>query len=466
MNIIEAIHDPKLFRPCFKSMDTWTAWEALLRGFFGLDMDAEQLNVFQQYTTRTERPKGAFKELWACCGRRSGKSFMAALIAVYLALFHKYEEFLAPGEKGYVVIVAADRSQASTILNYCRGILKGNPLFAAYLVEDLKESLHLSNNVVIEIHSCSYKSVRGRTVIACLLDEICFWRDMGANPDAEVLSALRPCLATIPTSKIIAISSPYSKRGVMFEVFRDYHGSADSEILTWQAPTRMMNPSVSQSLIDKETAKDASSARSEWQAEWRDDLEQFLSAEQIALCANLPGELGPDPHVVYSSFVDGSGGRKDSFTAAVGHTDRVTGRLVVDSIRGWQPPFSPDVVVREVAELFKRYRVGRTCGDRYSAEWIVSAFLREGIFYEACELSKSDLYMGLEGIINTERIQFQNHSQLVAELTNLERRHGRSGKDIVDHMVRGSDDYSNSLAGLCHVLTSMQNSAFRNCDLR
>jgi hypothetical protein len=61
-------------------------------------------------------------------------------------------------------------------------------------------------------------AVRGRTVAAALLDEVAFWRsEESANPDAEVLAALRPSMLTIPNSPLLAISTPYSRRGVVWQ---------------------------------------------------------------------------------------------------------------------------------------------------------------------------------------------------------------------------------------------------------
>jgi len=33
---------------------------------------------------------------------------------------------------------------------------------------------------------------------------------------------------------------------------------------------------------------------------------------------------------------------------------------------------------------------------------------------------------------------------------SLERRRGKSGKDSIDHPIRGSDDRANAVAGLCY----------------
>lgn len=58
-----------------------------------------EVDLFRACTGSSERPTQAFVEAWLICGRRAGKSFVLALIAVYLACFRDYTEFLGPGER-------------------------------------------------------------------------------------------------------------------------------------------------------------------------------------------------------------------------------------------------------------------------------------------------------------------------------------------------------------------------------
>ena len=141
------------------------------------------MKIYRRCTGRQKPPEKEFREFWGICGRRGGKSFIAAVVAVFLALFFKYEKHLSPGERGTIQIIAADRSQAQVILSYIKGILQNNPVFAQYIVNDFKESIDLSNSISIEVMSCSYRSIRGRTVVACICDEIAFWMHEGEKPD-------------------------------------------------------------------------------------------------------------------------------------------------------------------------------------------------------------------------------------------------------------------------------------------
>ena len=63
------------------------------------------------------------REAWLVVGRRGGKSFALALIAVFLAAFHKWQDRLGPGERGIVMVIAADRRQARVILRYVKGLV-------------------------------------------------------------------------------------------------------------------------------------------------------------------------------------------------------------------------------------------------------------------------------------------------------------------------------------------------------
>lgn len=446
MTIIQAIHSAKLFRPCFKDLSTWQSWFVLLKALFALKMTPKELALFQAQTGREKPPKSEHREFWVISGRRSGKSFMAAVTAVYLALFYRYEQHLGPGETGVIQIVASDRAQAQVILGYISGILKSNPVFAQYVVNELRESIELSNRLSIEVFSCSYKAIRGRTVVCAIFDEMAFWMADGSNPDREVLSAIRPSMATIPNAKLIVISSPYAQYGVLWDTFKAYYGKDNPEILVWKSDTRLMNPTIAQELIDRETAKDPTAARSEWYAEFREDLELFLSRESVESCCVLPGQLAPRPQFPYKAFLDPSGGRNDAFTLAIGHQENR--KLVVDLLRAWEPPFNPETVVGEIAGILGQYRIDKAIGDRYGAAWVDSAFDKVGIQYSPCEKAKSDLYLNLEGYINTGMIELPDDKILIAELTSLERRRGKAGKDSVDHPPRGNDDLANAVAGL------------------
>ncbi|MBU1222308.1 MAG: hypothetical protein KKA22_04015 [Gammaproteobacteria bacterium] len=445
INIIQACADAKLFGPWFKKRESWATWFVFLKALFGLPMtDAEQ-SVFHQLTGRTEPPTQQAAEAWLVIGRRGGKSFIVALIAVFLACFRDYTQHLAPGERGTVMVIAADRKQARVIMRYVKGLLEGVPMLRRMIVAQRGEAIELSNRIDIEIHTGSFRAVRGYTVVAALLDEVAFWRsEESANPDKEIVNALRPAMATIPNSLLIGLSSPYARRGVLYEAWAQHYGKP-SDVLVIQADSRTMNPSLPQSVVDRAYAEDPASAAAEYGALFRSDVEGFLQPEWIDRAVETGiSELPPIPGIDYFAFADPSGGASDSFTLGIAH--REGERRILDVCRGRRPPFDPKAVTNDYADILRRYGCGRVIGDRYAAEWVVSAFREHGISYDPAELPKSDIYLNAEPLFATGAVQLLDQRQLLTELRQLERRTG-SGKDRIDHPPRGHDDLANAACG-------------------
>jgi hypothetical protein len=149
--------------------------------------------------------------VWLVIGRRGGKSFAMAIIAVFLACFRNWTHYLAPGERAIVLLVAADREQAKILHRYICGILSP-PLLYHEVRRTTRNEIELKNGVTIEIVTRSYRLVRGRSVCVALLDELAFWRsEESTNPDSDVLNAIRASMATFGAdAMVIASSSPYS----------------------------------------------------------------------------------------------------------------------------------------------------------------------------------------------------------------------------------------------------------------
>lgn len=446
MNLIEAIEDPNLFGPWFRDRGSWRAWFAFLQALFALPMDDASRGLFARCTGRSEPPSGPATEAWLVVGRRGGKSFIVALVAVFLACFRSYAEHLAPGERGTVMILAADRKQARVIFRYITALLERVPMLSPLVERRTAETVDLSNRISIEVHTSSFRAVRGYTVVAALCDEIAFWRsDESANPDTEILAALRPAMATIPNGLLLCLSSPYARRGALYEAHRDHYGE-DGSVLVWQADTRTMNPTVPQSVIDAAYERDPASAAAEYGARFRSDIESFISREAVDACV-VSGryELPPVGDRQYVAFVDPSGGSQDSMTLAVAH--REGDKAVLDAVRERKPPFSPDDVVKEFAALLKSYGLGTVTGDRYAGEWPRERFRQRGVHYKAADRAKSDLYRDLLPVLNSARAELLDNSRLTAQLCRLERRTARSGKDTIDHAPGAHDDLINAAAG-------------------
>ena len=120
---------------------------------------------------------------------------------------------------------------------------------------------------------------------------------------------------------------------------------------------------------------------------------------------------------------------------------------MLDVLRERRPPFSPEAVVVEFAELLRSYRVTKIKGDRYAGEWCRESFRKHGIAYDPAAAPKSDLYRDLLPLVNSSKVRLLGNKRLIAQLTGLERRTSRAGRDSIDHAPGGHDDLANAAAG-------------------
>ena len=308
IDIMQAISSPRLWGPWFKNRATWEAWFAFLRAMFGLPMSTAELATFTECTGRAIPPTGVTSECWCICGRRSGKSFILALIAVYLAVFKDWSHCLVPGERGILMIVANDRRQSRVIFKYAKALIGKVPVLATLVQRETDDEILLTNGLSIEIVTASFRAVRGPTVVAALLDEAAFWRsEDSANPDREIWDAIIPAQATVPGAMRLIASLPYARRGIVWDAYKKYYGQS-GPVLVWQAPTLRMNPSVPKSFIDEQYERDPASASAEYGACFRTDVESLLSREIIE-SVTIPGryELPRMSGNSYLAFVDPSG---------------------------------------------------------------------------------------------------------------------------------------------------------------
>jgi hypothetical protein len=424
--------------------DSWRSWRVLMIAAMGEPLLDDERETFTELTGRAREPLERVEEFAAVVGRRGGKSRAMATSACYIAGLCEHP--LVRGEKGVLLCIAPDQKQASIVLDYATAAFEASPILKQLIANRTADALELTNGVAIEVRAASFRRLRGPTYIAVIADESAFWlSENSANPDAEILNAVRPGLATTGGPLILA-SSPYARRGVLWEVHRRHYGAdGDPLILVAQGASRTFNPSLPQRVVDRALERDRASAEAEFLAQFRSDIETFVAYEVVQACVGDHVEMAPLDALNYCAFVDPSGGSADSFTLAISHADGE--RAVIDCVVEIVPPFSPDAVIEEYASRCKAYRITSITGDRYGGEFPRELFRKHGIEYRCAEKPKSDLYRDLLPLLNSGRIVLPRSERLVSQLVGLERRTARSGKDSIDHGPGSHDDLCNAVAG-------------------
>jgi terminase large subunit-like protein len=156
----------------------------------GLDPDPWQLRLLRSDASR----------ILLNCGRQSGKSTMATVIALHRAL-------LVPAS--LVLILAPAERQAKELFSKVAEMYRtlGHPIPAdSYR----KLGVELTNRSRIEALSGTEKTVRGFSGVNLLIVE------EGARVADGLYFAVRPMLA-VSGGKLLMLSTPFGKRGIFYE---------------------------------------------------------------------------------------------------------------------------------------------------------------------------------------------------------------------------------------------------------
>ena len=464
VDIIEAIRDPNLIND-----EISPAQEVVLRALYGLEMTRQQVILLNHLRDehfddnlgeilwgspeREDYTPVDYREGTIIVGRRGGKSDkLAANISIYEGCFREHKEYLSRGEEGYVLCLS-QTMRTKVVFRYILGKLESSSLLSNMMAGPPKaEEIPLTNGITIACYPCSFKAVRGLTVVACVLDEIAFWNVEGVNPDSEVVATVRPGMATIPYARMIKISSPYIKAG---ELWNDYSNRDKSEgIFVVRAPTIVLNPTARE-YLEREKIRDPINFPREYLGLFAEGSETFLPHAAIKNCI-IENRIEQEyrPQFYYKASLDAAF-KSDRFTFGIAHRDGDIRKL--DVLRGWEgtreKPISLQHVIEEIHGLCQRYRIGLILGDQYCAQPIREALSKKNITFKETLTGGKErrkAYLTLKMLVLQNQIQLLDHKELVRELENLEIRRSSGGNFTVGHPRHGShsDDFADAVA-LC-----------------
>jgi len=156
----------------------------------GLDLDPWQREFLSSSS----------KRILLNCSRQSGKSTMAAILALHTALYR-------PG--ALVLCLAPSERQSKELFGKVSDLYKRAGGVSA-LASDRKLGMRLPNGSRIEALPGTEKTIRGFSGAALLL------LDEASRIDDALYHAVRPMLA-VSGGRLVMLSSPYGRRGVFYE---------------------------------------------------------------------------------------------------------------------------------------------------------------------------------------------------------------------------------------------------------
>lgn len=446
LTITEFIRHPHLLNDQSNSL----AQDTILRSTYGIELRDAELEIYRRGTGREFYTAREQREITVLAGRRSGKT---AKIGARIVLYEAFRDHRIPrGERAHVMLIAPTIAQAEIAYDYIYKDISSSPILLARVAKCRKNEIMLKNRITILCCACSSISIRGKAVVAAICDEVSFWRneETSVHCDEEVLAALQPSMITFTTSKLVKITTPHAKRGV---VWNEYQRRAELNYPVWQLPTTEMNPMVSAEMLEQERERSLEKFKREYLGQFTDNVISWIEPEVLDACI-VQGrrELPRLRDVIYSASVDPAFKQSD-FGLAIAHRTN-EGLVVLDYTARWtgskKSPLGFERVCREIADILRGYGIDNLQGDQYAAAAIQQEFLKLGFSYTEVTFNRQtrpQLFNNLRHLLLQRKIELLDQPELLRQLRSLEEyKAADGGTDI--RPEHGKDDLAIVL-GLC-----------------
>lgn len=322
-------------------------------------------------------------------GRGSGKTTLCSAYAVYCAVC-QHPGKIGPGDTPYVITIAPDLPTAKLSISMCREMIRRNQALERLVVGDEKQIITLRRpdglQVKIEAFAASRggATVRGRTILAFLLDEAEFFTSGEGYTvsDEDIFRALKPRL--VRSGKGMLVSTPWPVETLMGTMFDRSWKNCLKEVAI-KAPTLLVrgdDPDVAAN-VEEERERDPENCRREYDCEidgvggegWFDPTCLATSKTSGMLLPGAYNPLWPTCAAADLAF------KNDSSTLAVvqydGHSYRTVALVEMRPSPG--KPLKPSVVMKRFAEVAKAYGCGYIVADGHYRESFKEALSAEGM---------------------------------------------------------------------------------------
>jgi hypothetical protein len=443
ISIIEAITDPRIIGDTLSA-----AQEALLRLMYGLPLTPEQAEIAHEATGLKEFEPRTYRTAFLCCGRRSGKSTrIGSNLVVFESCVNKHP--IPAGERGTVLLIGPTERQARHTFRIIEQKIRRSPTLNRLIVgvrSSPNESvIELSNGIDISVVAANAKHVRGVNVVACILEEACFFRDSetGAFNLEEIINAVRPGMLTVHDSRMCIVSSPWAQVGYAWSLYRDREKTPD--ILVWRAPSWVMNPTLDAAELERERQRNESYWRREYAAEWVTAANALLPSDLVEKCvARGVVEFPPKPDFLHCVSLDPSS-KGDDFALCVSHAEADV--IIIDYVKAWRAPgrgryIDYNVVIPHIIDTMTRYNAPKAWSDQVSAAAIAAALSKAGFEFQQTTTfgtKAAPKFQTLRQKIVSGELVLPDDRELVEQLKALEEILADGGRSTVEART-GKDD--------------------------
>lgn len=410
----------------------------------------------QLVTQQIERKIGnLFQELVLILGRRSGKSFITSVMALYelyklLSMKHPQSRYgLLEFDEIYILNVASNEDTAKTaVFSKIKSTVNASPFFQPYIGKDIDLEMRFLTehdlaeskrrverglnpfvgSIIMRCGTSNAAGLVGKTCWCIIMDEVVAMA--GEKPDGGndfvLYEDLKPSVSTFgDDSKFILLSQPKGPVGLMYDLY--VNRMTDNTTLILKLPTWISNPKIDIFWLDKERAKDPKTYNMQYGAEFGAASETpFLPEELIERAfANSTKLMRTESKALFFDYfchVDPAR-TSDYYALCIAHLEpsgrrnplgKEMKKAVIDHMHFWAPlgknqPVSPEDVEKYIVDLHARFKFKQVSFDQWHSQSTIVNLQQRGIPSIIKTFNKDykeKIYGNLYDLFSDELIEF------------------------------------------------------------
>ncbi|MFA6167028.1 MAG: hypothetical protein WC700_10445 [Gemmatimonadaceae bacterium] len=408
------------------------------------------------------------REVYLIAGIRTGKSLLAAAIAVRAALSCDVSQLRA-GEVPRSSVVSLTRDLARVVHGHVAGSMAGSPALRNTLVGEPTAEMVLVRHpsgreveIAIVAGARAGSSVVARWSTGLVADE--FPRMLGQDEGVANFDELRKaCLGRLlPGAQIVAIGSPWAPYGPAFDVSQEHfeRPTADRVVLRSSGPDMhpvYWHPGRCEAL----RVADPDAYRTDVEGEFGASASGQYAPDLVrAAVRDAPADLpAVDGHHYVAAIDPATRGNAWALVVMTKERRSEGGRRRVVLAREWLgssvAPLSPSVVLQEIAALLAPYRVRVVATDQWAADALRDVGLPLGVSLQQVTLTQPwalDIHDTIRLDMTAGALELAP-GHIPDDLVRVKRRLTRNGVAIeLPHTADGRHCDSAAALALCYAL--------------
>ncbi len=410
-----------------------------LVAFDGLDpceLEGKDREIARELFGDIERiPDGVRAVIVAVFGRGAGKSRVFGTRLLHLALTVPMP-LVAPGEIPVGFAVAPAMREARQVLNYARGAAKAIGVLAV----DNRDSIQIRRADGKPVELCAVpanSALRGKTIVAAVLDEFAFFRDENFHVnDVEVYRAISP--RVLKHGQILIPSTPWAESGLLHKFWKENFGEPNTALVAHAPTLTILDNEETRALVARERKNDPVNAAREFDAKFMGaDAAAFFDPRAIE--ASIDDELVLPVSLMAGCIVAPGADfafRTDSSALTIVQRDVDAYYLseIVELTPG-KKALVPSAVVKTFGGVAARYGAKQLVADGHYEESI-----REHLFEEKLSLvrapdgaqGKAEAYQVCRTVLHNGQLRLPRHERLLQQLREVRVRPTSGGGVSID----------------------------------